>query len=233
LKLLLRTGLNQTEQELAISEQDELPFQKGLQANGRRGTANPRKIDIELVEPRIADDLTVKQRSSLVESGLTADLTASWAGANTVEYRGTETLSLEYDLQRRGSFCDRQVGLSVPGRRLDLTTSAGLTAGDNFIGFMAGVVDGVGGCTVEVPRTSVPLAASCGCLNRSEEAPSAAGPQGCVAAPCDQWLTAGADLATLSGFSEREVKLNVHERASEVVGRNASPIMSKPWSSGR
>jgi hypothetical protein len=149
LKLLLRTGLNQTEQELAISEQDELPFQKGLQANGRRGTANPRKIDIELVEPRIADDLTVKQRSSLVESGLTADLTASWAGANTVEYRGTETLSLEYDLQRRGSFCDRQVGLSVPGRRLDLTTSAGLTAGDNFIGFMAGVVDGVGGCTVQ------------------------------------------------------------------------------------
>lgn len=52
-----------------------------------------------------------------------------------------------------------------------------------------------------------------------------------MAAPCDQWLAAGGELATLSGFSEREVKLNVHEGASEVVGRNASPIMSKPLSS--
>jgi hypothetical protein len=104
LKLLLRTGLNQTEQELALSEQDELPFQKGLQANGRRGTANPRKIDIELVEPRIADDLTVKQRSSLVESGLTAGHTASWAGQIPLRIEVQKTLSLEYDLQRRGGF---------------------------------------------------------------------------------------------------------------------------------
>ncbi len=36
-----------------------------------------------------------------------------------------------------------------------------------------------------------------------------------------QWLAvaAGGELATLSGFSEREVKLNVHEGPSEVVGR--------------
>jgi hypothetical protein len=27
------------------------------------------------------------------------------------------------------------------------------------------------------------------------------------------WLAVGAELATLSGFSEREVKLNVHEGA--------------------
>ncbi|PMD14158.1 hypothetical protein NA56DRAFT_711232 [Hyaloscypha hepaticicola] len=41
----------------------------------------------------------------------------------------------------------------------------------------------------------------------------------------------GGELATLSGFSEREVKLNVHEGASEVLGRNASPIMKKLLSS--
>ena len=129
------------------------------------------------------------------------------------------------------SSCDRQVGLSVPGRWWDLTCSAGLTAGDSFI---AGVVDGVGGCTVEVlylvpPVLLLPLAE----VSTVAKSFSAGGPQGYVAAPCDQWLTAGAELATLSGFSEREVKLNVHERASEVVGRSASPIMSKPWPAGR
>jgi hypothetical protein len=31
---------------------------------------------------------------------------------------------------------------------------------------------------------------------------------------CAQWLTAGRKLTTLSGFSEREVNLNVHEHAS-------------------
>jgi hypothetical protein len=119
----------------------------------------------------------------------------------------------------------------VPGRWWDLTCSAGLTAGDSFI---AGVVDGVGGCRGTVPRTSGPLAASCGSLNRSEEllGCGASGVRGCSVRSV-AWLTAGAELATLSGFSEREVKLNVHERASEVVGRSASPIMSKPWPSGR
>jgi hypothetical protein len=198
------------------------------------GRPNPRKIDIELLEACMTDDLTVKQRSSLVESGLTADPTGLppfVQGQIPLSIEVQKTLSLEYELQRRGSFCDRQVGLSVPGRRLDLTSSAGLTAGDNFIGFMAGVVDGVGGCrgTSVPPYLLLPLADVSTVAKRS----SAAGPQGYVAAPCDQWLTAGADLETLSGFSEREVKLNVHERPSEAVGRNASPIMSKPWPSGR
>jgi hypothetical protein len=46
-----------------------------------------------------------------------------------------------------------------------------------------------------------------------------------------QWLTAARKLTTLSGFSEREVNLNVHERASEVMGRHPPPIMSKHLSS--
>ena len=89
-------------------------------------------------------------------------------------------------------------------------------------------------CRGTVPRTSGPLAASCGSLNRSEEASRLRGLRGTwLLRAIRAWLTAGAELATLSGFSEREVKLNVHERASEVVGRSASPIMSKPWPSGR
>jgi hypothetical protein len=95
LKLLSRASLNQREQELALSEHDELPFQKALQANGRRGTAKPRKIDMELLEARITDDLTVKQRSRLVQRGLTAGLTASFAETNTVEYGSRANGKLE------------------------------------------------------------------------------------------------------------------------------------------
>lgn len=103
----------------------------------------------------------MKQRSSLVESGWLPALPSLVQAQIQLSIEVGRTLSLE---DERGSFCDRQVGLSVADRRWDVTTSAGLAAGDSFI---AGVVDGVGGCTYcRCSSVLVPLAASCGCLSR-------------------------------------------------------------------
>lgn len=54
--------------------------------------------------------------------------------------------------------------------------------------------------------------------------------QGMHVAPCSV-ASAGRKLATLSGLCPREVNITVHERASEVMGTNASPIISQHLSS--
>jgi hypothetical protein len=123
-----------------------------------------------------------------------------------------QMVSLNNVVQRRGSSCDRQVGLSVPGGQTDRTSSAGLTAGDTVTA--SSLVLLMGPDVVEVLYLLLPLADVLAVPSYELQ-----GHQGCMAAPCDQWLTAGGELATLSGFNEREVNLNVHERVFRGCGQ--------------
>jgi hypothetical protein len=89
------SDLEQTKKELALSEQIELPPKGSLQTNGLRGTANPRKIDIELLEACRADDPIVKQRFDPIEMRASAGLAASLAAPNTGWNRGRGSIKLE------------------------------------------------------------------------------------------------------------------------------------------
>ena len=72
-------------------------------------------------------------------------------------------------------------------------------------------------------------------VSAAEQAQNVAG-DACRAAPrCGLlWLAVGLvglvgrTLDSLSGLSEQEVNITVHERASGVLARRASPILSKP-----
>jgi hypothetical protein len=71
-------------------------------------------------------------------------------------------------------------------------------------------------------------------VSAAGQASRRAGPKycrGCMSSRAALWLAVGRTLDSLSGLSEREVNITVHERASGVLARSASPIMSKPLSS--
>jgi hypothetical protein len=68
-------------------------------------------------------------------------------------------------------------------------------------------------------------------VSAAGQASRRAGPKccrGCMSSRAALWLAVGRTLDSLSGLSEREVNITVHERASGVLARSASPIMSKP-----
>jgi hypothetical protein len=69
-------------------------------------------------------------------------------------------------------------------------------------------------------------------VSAAEQAQNVAGDACRAARRCGLlWLAVGLvgrTLDSLSGLSEQEVNITVHERASGVLARRASPIMSKP-----